>query len=209
MCDTRLRIPDADVLAAEALPLVAWQARRFAKLPAGMDVEDLESVGNEAIVEEIAHYDPSCGLGFKACARTRIRSRMVDAIRTAKRRAKGRVPLQSERADGTTTPLPADCRSCEPGEIAAARETLTRRKVTPGRVEKSLPSPQVVAAKVVELRHAMFDGVSAEDVREVMASLVAKAKDDLKATRLLLELLAPRMSGVAVQHHSIAVEDLG
>jgi hypothetical protein len=102
-------------------------------------------------------------------------------------RAKNRVPLQLERADGSLTPLPPDPHADDPGDLAAVREQVRGRCVL-SKVEACLPSPEEVVAKVIVLRTAMFAAIDVEGVTETMKKVMELAK----ATRLLIDLLAPR-----------------
>ena len=48
-----------------------------------LDVDELASVGNEALVGAAMRYDPSSGASFSTYAHYRIRGAMIDAIRSA------------------------------------------------------------------------------------------------------------------------------
>ncbi len=189
-----------DELAEEGLRLVRYQACQYRDLPPGLNRDDLESAGNEAVVEALHMYDPACGVSFTTFAKTTIRSRMLDAIRARTRRTKREVSLQRMNADGESVPLPADPKAADPADTAAARErSRVRVRTTVKDLVKSLPSPDDVARRVIDLRAAMFAAVKPEDVAEVMYAVVSKAQNgDLKAAQMLINLLGPS-SGVTVQ----------
>lgn len=183
----------AHALIESALPLVAVVARKV-KVPPGLTVEDLESVGNESLVESAAEYDPGAGVPFKPYARQRMKWAMMHACR--KQRDRSARPLQLE-FDGEAMPPPADPKAGDPTEIAAAREPLAHPRRQRCRLARTLPAPDQVADQVAALRAAMFGAVAAEDMAEVMQGVVARAKDgSAKDVKLLLDLLAPARSGV-------------
>jgi RNA polymerase sigma factor for flagellar operon FliA len=92
--------PEADVrTATQAYTLVAAKARRdelitahlglvrhvlgklLAHLPAGVDVENLESAGTLGLVEAASKFDPERGIKFETYAYTRIRGAVLDELR--------------------------------------------------------------------------------------------------------------------------------
>jgi RNA polymerase sigma factor (sigma-70 family) len=190
-----------DELAAEGLELVHYLACQHRNLPPGINRDDLVSVGNEAVVEALQFYDPACGVSFKTCCKTTIRSRMIDAIRAAQRHSRKRVGLEETRPDGERSALPADPKAEDPAVVAQAREKARRVKTrtTVTDLATSLPAPEDVAQRVLDLRAAMFAAVKPEDIREVMSAVVAQAQNgNLRAAKLLIDLLGPS-SGVTVQ----------
>jgi RNA polymerase sigma factor for flagellar operon FliA len=65
------------------MPLVRNQAERFwAKLPEGIELDDLISVGTVGLMDAIAAYDLSRGIRFEAFCPTRIHGAMVDELRS-------------------------------------------------------------------------------------------------------------------------------
>lgn len=193
-----------DALVERAYPLVAIEARRFGTLPPGVSVEDLESLGGEALLAAAAEYDGPDD-AWRRWAKIYLRNRMRGFVRQARQRANRRVPLEIETPEGDFMPR-VDPRVADPAELAAARESLTTRPATAGRLGRDLPSPAAVAQKVTELREAMFGALDAGKVATMMQALQDRAgKGDLKAIKLLVDLLAPARSGVVVNQQAIVV----
>lgn len=192
-----------DAMVTNALPTVRWLAQAVARrgLPPGINVEDLESVGDEALVQAAATFDPQ-KYTWVDHVKAVVRSRMKDEVRAARTRASRSAPVEFEAEDGDFLPRP-DPRVSQPGDLAAAREAVATpgvRTVSLKRTRGNLPTPDAVAEKVAALREAMFAAVKTDDVSEVMATIVAAAKKgDLKAAKLLLDYLQPGRSGVVVQ----------
>src|SRR5689334_2324347 len=55
--------------------------RLLAQLPAGVDVENLESAGTLGLVEAATKFDPDRGIKFETYAFTRIRGAVLDELR--------------------------------------------------------------------------------------------------------------------------------
>lgn len=184
-------------LIESALDLVPWQARRFPRLPRGINVEDLESAGNEGLVNAAATWDPDHGTTWRPYARTCVRNAMRNAIRSARRRPALSIELEAD--DGTLT-LPADPRAADPAERASARELVcTAGAEMRTHVKATGPDPAAVATRAVALREAMFGAIESADVAEVVRKVTERAKaGDLRAARLLFDLLAPGRSGATV-----------
>lgn len=198
--------PDtAESLIAAALPLVPIAARKFPRLPPGINVEDLESAGHEALVEAAARFDPACGVPWKNFAYKGLKLVMQNAVRDQRRRAAA--ALQPV-VDGEELPPPRDPRAADPGEAAAARELVRRprRSLSARSLGEALPDPAAVADQVTRLRAAMFGAVSEADVADVMQSVVAKAKGgNMGAAKLLVDLLGPGRSGVTVNQQAVVI----
>jgi RNA polymerase sigma factor for flagellar operon FliA len=65
------------------MPLVRNQAERFwAKLPEGVELDDLISAGTFGLMDAISAYDLSRGIRFEAFCPTRIHGAMVDELRS-------------------------------------------------------------------------------------------------------------------------------
>jgi DNA-directed RNA polymerase sigma subunit (sigma70/sigma32) len=193
-----------DELAEEAIQLIPLAASKF-KCPKGLNAEDLESAGNEALLDAAIRFDESAGVPWKNFAYQRIKWAMQKAVR--KHRQTVASSLQPE-IDGETMSLPVDPKSSSPLAIAEARELVTRRqpKLSIRSMEQSLPDPAAVADQVTKLRAAMFGAISADDVADVMQSVVSKAKGgDLKASKLVMDLLAPGRSGSTVVHQQAVI----
>jgi hypothetical protein len=194
-----------DELIGQALPLVPIAARKFPRLPPGINVEDLESAGNDALVEAAARFDPACGVPWKNFAYKGLKLVMQNVIREQRRRAAS--ALQPV-VDGQDLPPPRDPRAADPADAAAARELVgrPRRRLSAQALGEALPSPAEVADQVTRLRAAMFGAVSERDVADVMQSVVAKAKGgNMGAAKLLVDLLGPGRSGVTVNQQVVAI----
>jgi RNA polymerase sigma factor for flagellar operon FliA len=71
-----------DQLILSHLPLVRHAIGRLAaRLPSGVDVENLESAGVVGLVEAANRFDPERGIKFETYAYTRIRGAMLDELR--------------------------------------------------------------------------------------------------------------------------------
>lgn len=194
-----------DDLIADGLQLVPIAARKFHRLPPGINVEDLESAGNEALFEAATRYDPAAGVPWKAFAYQRLKRAMQHAVRAQRTRAA--TALQPV-VDGEEMPPPADPRTADPAELAATRELVRRprQRLSARQLESVLPSPAEVADRVIELRAAMFNAIDPAQLGELMATLQKRAvAGDLRATKLLIDLLAPARSGVTVQQQAVVI----
>lgn len=84
MCVTHLRPldPKTAELVVAYYPLVQRIARRLtARLPPGIEVDDLVSAGVIGLIEALARFDPARGVPFEVSARYRIQGAMLDALR--------------------------------------------------------------------------------------------------------------------------------
>lgn len=200
-----------DELAAEGMELVNWQSHQFHNLPRGMNIDDLQSAGGEAVTEALVKYDEASGVSFKTFCRTLVRSRMLDAIKAGRRYESKAGQLQVTSADGSTAALPADKKALDPAAVAERRDGAKRRVTTRVQdIAKTMPGPDEVAQRVVELRSAMFSSISAGDVSAVMGAIVQRAKSgDLKAAGMLFDLLSPDTSGVQVQTVVVQSTEVG
>lgn len=195
-----------DALVERAYPLVALEAHRFRSLPPGLSAEDLESLGGETLLAAASEYDGPDD-GWRRWAKFYLRNRLRAFVAQARQRSRLRAPLEVETEEGDFLPRP-DPRVSDPADLAAAREALQprRKHVSASELVRTLPSPAEVADKVTELRAAMFGAIDAAKVRAMMESLQERAgKGDLKAIKLLVDLLAPGRSGVTVQQQAIIV----
>lgn len=196
-----------DTLVERAYPLVALEARRFGTLPPGVSAEDLESLGGEVLLAAAVEYDGPDD-GWRRWAKFYLRNRMRGFVSQARKRSRLRAPLEVETEEGDFLPR-VDPRVADPSDLAATRETLQPKRsqhVSVGQLAKALPSPAEVANKVTELRAAMFGALDAQKVRDMMTALQERAgKGDLKAIKLLVDLLAPGRSGVTVNQQVVAI----
>lgn len=191
-------------LITDALPLIAIAARKF-RLPPGLNTDDLESAGNQALVEASAHYDPQVGVPWKRFAYKFLKSSMMDLIRKYRRHPTS--TLQPVH-DGQEMPPPIDTKASNPSDLAEVRELVRRPRLplSVKQIESYIPSPNQVADQVTRLRAAMFGSVSEEDVQEVMEAVLKKAKaGDIRAATLVTDLLAPARSGVTVHQQAVVI----
>lgn len=194
-----------DSLIEQALPLVPIAARKFPRLPPGINVEDLESAGNEALVEAAARYDPAGGVPWKNFAYAGLKRAMQNAVRSQRRHPTAALQPVHE---GEELPPPRDPKAADPGDTAAARELVRRprQRLSARSLGAVLPGPAAVADQVTRLRAAMFGAVSEADVADVMQSVVAKAKGgNMGAAKLLVDLLGPGRSGVTVNQQAVVI----
>ena len=190
-----------------ALDLVPWQASRFSRLPAAITVEDLESAGQEALIHAAMSFDPGLNVPWRSYARICVKNAMRAVI--AKARSRRQVPLEIQAEDGTLMPRP-DSRAADPAELAAARERFMgpadRRRRRLVRPSDPGPEPAAIATRAAELREAMFGAIAAADVSAIVKTVTDKAKGgDLKAARLLFDLLALVPVGFSIVVHQQAV----
>ena len=198
---------ERNTLVESVIDLVPWQASRFTGLPPGITAEDLESAGHEALMHAAVTWDADLGVPWRSYARVCLKNAMRRVI--AKARTRRQVPLEIETGDGTFMPRP-DARACDPGAIASAREHFigppARRRRHHVGLSDSVPDPSVIAARASELREAMFAAIAAEDVTAIVRKVAEKARaGDLKAARLLFDLLAPSRSGTTIVHQQAVV----
>ena len=108
--------------------LVAKLARAVARGGATISVEELESVGNEALVRCAMRYRPETGASFATYAHYRVRGAMIDAIR---KRSPGR--RRQQRALARLEATQALLSEAADGE--AARRSSGQRQTLEQRVE--------------------------------------------------------------------------
>jgi RNA polymerase sigma factor for flagellar operon FliA len=78
----RMALQQRDELVLNNLKLVRHVVGRLvAKLPPGVDLENLEAAGTLGLVEAANRYDPSRGIAFDAYAYRRIRGAVLDELR--------------------------------------------------------------------------------------------------------------------------------
>jgi hypothetical protein len=198
---------ERNTLIESALDLVPWQASRFNRLPAGITIEDLESTGQEALIHAAVTWDPELDVPWRSYARMYVKNAMRNVI--AKARSRRQLPLEIQAEDGTLMPRP-DTRAADPAELAAARERfmgpMGRRRRQHVGLSDPGPEPAAIAARAAELREAMFGAIAAADVSAIVKTVTDKAKaGDLKAARLLFDLLSPSRSGATIVHQKAVV----
>jgi RNA polymerase sigma factor for flagellar operon FliA len=86
MSSAHLRQLDANGadLVVAYYPMVQRIARRTrARLPAGVDVDELVSVGVVGLIEAVERYDPARGIPFEAYAKHRVQGAILDSLRAS------------------------------------------------------------------------------------------------------------------------------
>jgi DNA-directed RNA polymerase specialized sigma24 family protein len=163
------------------------------------DVEEAESVATQGLLRAAMRYDSSRG-EFKPFAIVVMKGEIFRAL--SKRRE--RVSLDAiVSEDGEGTPLAdlvaIDRRSLSPIDQADNNEqkdrlvkTLKRSKsITLKECRERTPVPVRLGEYYEQMREAVCDSVSAEDVGEIMQALLAKAKaGDVAAAKLVLHQVA-------------------
>lgn len=197
-----------DELITGSLKMVAWAARRY-KLRKGITVEDLESVGHEALVKAADHWDPAGGAAFKTFAIRGIRSAILGFLR--KEDAKPTRGLEIMTDDGEYIPR-ADVKAKSPSALAGILDAPQRADspfvTTRGRLTKGMPPVDAVVAAAQVLREAMFSAIQVDDVQEMMSTLMKQAKaGDLRAIRTVIDVLAPHRTGkTIIQQQAVIVQ---
>ena len=202
--------PLRDERAAKGMEIARWLSRKFPRMPAGCTVDDLESVGGEAVVEALALYDPGAGTFEKFVTGT-IRNRMKSFLRTAWRR--GRV-VTSIGGEENCTMDSRDRTADDPADVAEANEAVAvhrstasgATRLTVDQIAGALPPPDIVAARVAQLRAALFGSITAADVGDIMVSVMDKAKaGDLRAAKVVIDLIAPKNATTATATANVAI----
>lgn len=171
--------------------LIRFEAVRLqGHLPTGSNLDDLESVGNEAVCEALARGDRTNPIAFRKFIRITVRSRMKDFLKAARKRRVKEAGVPRDRESGVTVET-MDRSASDPADVAAAREQIRLSGVT-----VALPSPVAVAVKVELLRSALWSAVSPEDVAAVVSAQVKKAKGgSTRAAEFVTRLLTPSSVG--------------
>ena len=77
-----LKEKDCENLIREFVPIIKFMALRLAmRMPDGLDVDDLISVGTLGLLDAWAKFDPTRNIKFRTYAAFRIRGAMLDEIR--------------------------------------------------------------------------------------------------------------------------------
>lgn len=172
------------------LNVVKQEAYRItAKMTPGMgvDLQDLESAGNFALV---AFFKKNADLpdeNFARKMRIAVRMAMFEEIRRITHRGRAGpcgVAYDEETGD-ELHPVVAD--ADDPLDAMAAREEVETLMVK----YEYLPSPTEAAAKADALKRVVIDSISAVDLRLIIDAQVEKAKGgDVAAARFILQLVS-------------------
>jgi RNA polymerase sigma factor for flagellar operon FliA len=174
--------------------LVRTIARRISHSVGVMSVEDLESIGNEALVHSAMRYDPTSAASFATFANYRVHGAMIDAIRKrtpgrrkqkrALRRLAATQAMLSEAAQDEDAQRASGQRQSLEQRVEAARE-LVRRAVISVRLSEPSGSGTGFDRAVTsdpDPEQLLLDA----DARSRMWSLVSELDPD---ERLIIESL--------------------
>lgn len=76
------QVKDRESLIREFVPIIKFIALRLAvRMPSGLNVEDLISVGTLGLLDAIGKFDPTRNIKFRTYAEFRIRGAMLDELR--------------------------------------------------------------------------------------------------------------------------------
>lgn len=202
--------PASHALILEAMPVLEaaarGHARRFGLGPHGYD--ELVSAGSVRLTQAAAKFDAARGVPWPAYAAQEIQFGFLTAAKEcARHRSRRAASLDAEfpgTDGGSLACVVADPRACDPGELAAAREPLMPRRG--GRTNNPLPDPGAVAAKAQALQAAAYAAISAADMGDVVAALLAKARaGDVGAAKVIIGMASPRATGVTVHQQNVIV----
>lgn len=147
-------------LLAEHYPLARAIARRtHARLPKGVDLDDLVSVAVIGLMEAVARFDPRRGVSFKSFAKHRIQGAILDALR-----ANDWVPRSVRRRVEEVESTAARLRE-ELGRLPSATEIAERLEMDVGSVQ---------SARDADMRPILsLDVAVSEDGESTLADAVA------------------------------------
>ena len=154
--DQRLR----NALIERYLPLVKYNAERvWAKLPEGVDLNDLISAGVFGLMDAIEAFDLSRGVKFETYCVPRIRGAMLDELRTMDwvprlvRSKASKLEAARKRAEAEVGRPPTD------------REIAAKMELPIGEFEKL--KSEASAVNLVSLNKKWYETDSYKDVREI------------------------------------------
>lgn len=109
---------DRNVLIERYLPMVSTIAGSLVKrLPPCVSMDDLVSVGHEALIHAVERYDHSENVKFEFYCATRLRGAMIDEVRRSDPMSKGQRDL-SNRRERAREAILSEKGSCAEDEIA-------------------------------------------------------------------------------------------
>lgn len=171
----------------QAVRDVARRVYRTLPKNVGVDLMDLESAGNLALVEVVR--EPASGTVTDAYfvnkVRIRAKCRMIDEVRRITHRGKSHLvgSFPTCRETGELVPVQDRTADC-PAALAEARETVALYVA-----QYDLPSPAAAAAKAAALLAAVQNAISVIDIQEIVRVQVERAKEgSLAAARFVLQL---------------------
>ena len=185
-----------------------------ARLPAGVDVENLESAGILGLVEAANRYDPSRGVDFKSFAALRIRGAIYDEARRncpLPQEVMQRVMLVAKAQEHLTAPFTVDDLVRETGlskdDVTDALLAMPMIRVQsleqvlddPTRQTQSAPD---VTAEHLEQKRVLADAIASLPERERLVVTLYYMEDlRLKEIGEVLKLSESRVSRLLAAAH--------
>lgn len=173
-------------------------ARALVRSLPGVDADDLESAGNEALVRAAFRYDPASGVTFERFAHYRVRGAMIDFARSRNRA--GRQARRAEKAlEASQALLEAASRSAPDAraslaERVAAAKALVEKTAAAAIMSRACDADvEGVSSAEGDAEHLLLSRERREAVRACMETL-----DDEQ--RALIE--AVYIEGVPMQAHA-------
>ncbi len=148
---------DAQAALARFESVVRLSARRLApvaRLGQALDEEDLCAEGRIAVLEALSTYD-GFGIDERTWVRTRIRQRMIDAIRKLDVRSRDEVRLAVRHAGG----LAVDQDEEDRGRLLAARRLVS--------FDSAAPEHEPLAARLSDSQMPAADDVAEHNAQHV------------------------------------------
>lgn len=163
--------------------LVRTIARRVFNRVGVMSVEELESVGNEALVQSAMRYDPTSPASFATFANYRVHGAMIDAIR---KRTPGRRKKQRalQRLAATQALLGQAAEDHDAQRASGQRQTLEQRV----EAARELVRKAVISVRLSEPNSLGLERASTEDPDPEQLLLDADAR---KRMWILVDELEP------------------
>ncbi|MCD6304581.1 MAG: FliA/WhiG family RNA polymerase sigma factor [Planctomycetes bacterium] len=194
MASRRTKVPQADVAAwwkefcatrdddirnriiEHYLPIVKYTAERlYAKLPDGVDLNDLISAGVFGLVDAVNAFDPARGVKFETYCAPRIRGAILDELRTmdwVPRLVRSRAHKLKEAVGRLEAEL---------GRRPTDRELAKAMKLTLGEFRKLQRDARAVG--LVSLSRKWFETDSNKDVREIDVLEDKRSDDPFRAVQ--------------------------
>ena len=134
----------------DATPRMIRLAHKMSRMLPGVDADDLQGIGAEALVRAALRYDPQSGVPFESFAFYRVRGAMIDGARARDR--SGRQHRRAQAALAHSQELLASAAKDEARGAAGDTRTLTERVAAAKRlVEKTAALALMSRARVREV----------------------------------------------------------
>jgi hypothetical protein len=181
----------------EAFYLIERTARAAAgkgKLPRGVNLDDLCSVGGEQLMKAADKYETDGkGRPWLGYAATWLKFAYRSYLSSARKKASRSHPLEIEMPDGNSVPRP-DIRAKNPADQAAARESrkLGKQALKNAALGAALPPPEEAAVKANEYRAALREAVPPSKLGALLGAMyLAGMGGDVQAARLVFNVMQP------------------